>query len=314
MATQNLALVCDNSTLANFKSWAKPISDWFRTCGYTNTTDTGQVNWSTIAAVPGSGAFVYDIFQSGSAFSNKIFVKVEYGNSPGSANSPNIRITIASGSNGSGTLTGIVSTAMHCAPINFTAPSAVLTYQCYFTGDTANDRIGVMMWRDAPAQQGQEMIAIERSLNSSGAYTNGYATLWAVGFNNNGQVDGNQQTIDFTNGVAPPLLSRNQTGAGGQFPGISSVRMAINSTATGGSSAFNGDIAFDTCAPMVGFWDYPATMVGMSWSGDLSEGATFTVTMYGATRTFIGSKNGCFANANFAAVAAYPMGLCMRYD
>jgi hypothetical protein len=40
-------LVADNGSVANFKSWAMAISAFFTTCGWTQTADTGQVNWAT---------------------------------------------------------------------------------------------------------------------------------------------------------------------------------------------------------------------------------------------------------------------------
>ena len=79
MSTQQSFLVCDSSTLANFKSWAQTISAFFTTATWTQSADTGQVNWSTIASVPGSGAFVYEIWEPNDGLTT-FYVKVEYGN------------------------------------------------------------------------------------------------------------------------------------------------------------------------------------------------------------------------------------------
>lgn len=52
MATSTANLVCDGSTLANYKSWCQFISNGLATCGWTQTNDTGQVNWtSTVVAI-----------------------------------------------------------------------------------------------------------------------------------------------------------------------------------------------------------------------------------------------------------------------
>jgi hypothetical protein len=57
MAVQSLQLLNDNSTIANFSAWASAISSWLATCGWTQTTDTGQVMWTglSITAVSMSG-------------------------------------------------------------------------------------------------------------------------------------------------------------------------------------------------------------------------------------------------------------------
>lgn len=307
MSTQQLQLVCDSSTLANFKAWAKPISDWFRSAaGYTNTADSGQVNWSTIAAVPGSAAYVYDIFQSNDAFT-QFFLKVEYGNTAGT-NQPNVRITIGTGTNGSGTITGFITTAFSCSPSGITPPSTTTQYECDFTGDSANSRIGVMMWRNGPSSQGQMLFAIERSVNASGASTSTYVTLYAVGNNAGTNISGKQQSLYFGVGAAPILpdhvLSGNPSGLCLRIP---------NPTLAGGSS-FNGSIPFDTCAPYVGLFDYAGTMLGAGWGADFAEGVTFTVTLYGSTRTYMPGKIGAFAQASGNSTVSASMALCMRYD
>ena len=70
MSTSQQFLVCDNSTTANYKSWASALSNFIRTAGSTNSTDTGQLNgaggnnWAAVSTVPGSGAVYYEIFQT----------------------------------------------------------------------------------------------------------------------------------------------------------------------------------------------------------------------------------------------------------
>jgi hypothetical protein len=88
------------------------------------------------------------------------------------------------------------------------------------------------------------------------------------------------------------------------------VRLVRCGTTTG---AFNNSIPFDNLAPMVGFWDYELTMAAGSSGPDFTEAVTFTVTLYGATRTYLPTKVVpiCYF-ANFGAATAGA--LCMRYD
>lgn len=308
--TSQQQLVCDNSTLANFKQWAQAISSFFSTAGWLQSSDTGQVNWSTISAVPGSGAFVYEIWEPNDGLTN-FFVKMEYGNSTGSTNSPCIRVTISTTTNGAGTPSGLVLGGRMCAPSSFGAPSATSQYECDFSG--AAGRIGAMMWRNG-GNNCQQLFAIERSLNSSGAYTGSYVTLWTVGNNNNNTPSGNQQSLVFGVGAGPAMLSAGFSPGGQTTYGICSSRLGA-STFNNNSATFNGSIPFDTCAPSVGFFDYPSTMVGIGLTGDFPEGVTFTITLYGATRTYMVSKSGPFTWANTAG--GFNGSNCvvgMRYD
>jgi hypothetical protein len=301
MATSQQQLVCDSSTLANFKQWAQAISSFFTTATWTQSTDTGQINWSTIASVPGSSAYLYEIWQPNDGLTT-FYVKMEYGNQTG-ANQPNVRISIGTGTNGAGTLTGLVIGPLykHLGGVTVTT----LQYECDFSG--AAGRIGAIMWRNAPnAVAG--MFAIERSLNASGAYTSSYVTLIIGGIPNSSNTifpAYSQQTLVFGVGVSPTanrLSNATQvilTARAANFVGL-------------GTTSFNNSIPFDTVAPQIGYFDYPMTMVGVASGLDIVEAVTFNVTLYGATRTYLPTK---VANLGYCFIAGNLNGaLCLRYD
>src|ERR1700739_4092260 len=187
--TLNSALVCDNSTLANFKAWASAISAFLQTTGsgLSQTADTGQVNWGSIGSVPTSGNYVYEIYKNTDALSTFYF-KIEYGSQGTSV--PGIRITLGTGTNGAGTLTGTITFAAGVPgpnKINFgalTVPSTVTQYQCYFSA--APGRLSVMMWRDAAATQSSAPLwfGFERSTDNSGNYNSVLITLASLGNTN----------------------------------------------------------------------------------------------------------------------------------
>jgi hypothetical protein len=307
MATSQQFLVCDSSTLANFKQWAQAISAFFTTATWTQSTDTGQVNWSTISSVPGSGAYVYEVWQPNDGLTN-FYVKVEYGNISGT-NSPGLRLTISTSTNGAGTATGFVL-GPYTPGAAITPPSTSVTYECNFSG--AAGRIGIMMWRNAPGAINTcpaQFFAIERSINSSGSYTGSYVTLWNCG-PNPGSVSSRQQSLYFSVGVTQLFANRNDSSS--TTPGMV-VRSAIANLA--GSSAFNGSIPFDTATPCVGFFDYPCTVVGLANALDIAEGVTFTATLYGSTRTYMPSKVPTFSFATvMTGVPTMANALCMRFD
>lgn len=300
MATLQQQLVCDSSTITNFKEWAQAISSAFSTFGWVQSSDSGQVNWSTIATVPGSNSYVYEIWEPNDGLTN-FYVKVEYGNT-NNANSPGMRLSLGTGTNGAGTLTGTVLGPLLTTTSAYTPPSNTTQYECNFSG--ALGRIGVMMWRNG-GNNCQMFFAIERAVNASGSYTGSYVTLWTTG-NNGATLHGSYQaTLVFGVGTTPLATTSNYSNS----PIVRYIWLG------GSSSAFNGSIPMDTCSPCVGYFDSPCTAVGVALAMDISEGAAFTVTLYGATRTYLPSANGqfrYFGPAQSAIGSVYA--LCMRYD
>lgn len=320
MASQQLFLVCDSSTLANFKQWAQAVSAWMSTCGYTQTSDTGQVNWSSIASVPGSGAYVYEIWASNDGLTT-YYLKIEYGNVSGT-NCPGLAVTMGTGSNGSGALTGFVTQRVQVCASSYTPSSTTLQYECDFSGGAG--RLCVLMWRNGTVNQ-QQFFAVERSVNSTGAYTGTHVTILFAGYDAGEQPRHCfQATIVFGVGVAPNSLMTTQAAVGtSQFCGWL-VRMSAvsgpsnNGLSAGITNAFNQSIPFDTVSPCVGFWDWQLTCCGVLYNVDGIEGLPFAVTLYGSTRTYLPSKAGPLAAVSPGGNArTSPSGsamLCMRYD
>ena len=278
MATQQLQLIADQSTYANFFQWASAISAWFATCGWLQSVDTGQEMWSGMSlttvsgisgssatytytsltglalaigrtltitgmthsinngtfritglgagtftitnqngtplaesgstgvvtaasSVPGSGAFVYEIWQPGDGLQN-FYVKIQYGNVSGT-NQPGMFLGLSTSTNGAGTPSGVsIVTPFAINQSGFTPPSTTLPFECNFSGDTG--RMHVMMWRNCSVAAPM-VFSIERSVNSSGTYTGTHVTLITIATSNNGGVF--QQSIVFGVGAAPKQSS-----------------------------------------------------------------------------------------------------------
>ena len=320
MATSQQFLLCDNSTAANFKNWAQAISNFIRTCGWTNSTDTGQLNgagpgpggWASVTTVPGANAFYYEVFQPGDALTN-YYLKVEYGNARDSANSPTVRISAGTSTNGAGTLTGHVTNTMVTCIGSFTAPSTTNTYECDMSGDAG--RLSFLLWRNAP-NNAPSVFAVQRSLNASGSPTGTYVTLWAAGQNADGNDKGSsvQQSLYFSVGAAicfyNELLGGNATSG---WP-----ILIQGNTSTIGTLSFNGSIPVWFLQPCVGIWDYPCTVLGICNAGDLTEGVPFTVTnQYGQTKTYVPTRAGNLTSpspANLPGYGSCRITLCVEYD
>ena len=297
--------VRDNSTLANFKQWAQIISNAFASCGWTQSSDTGQVNWSTVS-VPAASSYVYEIWKPADGLA-AFYVKVEYG-SNSTATNPSFRVTLSTGTNGAGVQTGFVTTLFTTSvglnPNNSGGASNL--FQCHISGDLG--RINVMMWRDGT----MAMFCIARSKNSSGADTGSHVTLLCAGNDGGSQNQpGTQQTLVFGHGVNPPTVSINSNPTS-CWCIIQNPRM-LN---TYGSENFAGNISVSPVFPDIGYFDNPLDCVAVGAKADFTEGATYVIPAaqmpYGVSHTYIATKGqtALYIGNNSQAWFA----ILMRYD
>jgi hypothetical protein len=286
-------LLADNSSTANFKNWAQAISTAFTTAGWLNTSDTGQVNWSTVT-VPGAGSFVYEIFKPNDALqtgSTQFFVKVKYGTS--SSSGPRLQIQIGTGTDGSGNLTGFTTVNMDSAS-SFTGQGGVQTFECDFSGDT--DRIGFVMWRNLVTGSAPLLVAIERTKDTAGVNNSDGVTLIMASPANLGS-SGGQETIVFGIGSSTMLT---QVGSGQCYMSFRNPHTNDN---------FNNNEPVYPVFPVYGKVGNPMTEICFVNSNDVAAGAIFSTTLYGSTRTYVANVTNLVNN--------YPGGstrMCLRYD
>jgi hypothetical protein len=99
------------TTDAKFRAWGSANSTALASAGLVQTADTGQINWTTVTK-PGvaSTKAGYEIwkFNDSLAGSKPVFIKFEYGTNGGTS-SGGVWVSVGTGSNGSGTLTGPVA-------------------------------------------------------------------------------------------------------------------------------------------------------------------------------------------------------------
>ena len=311
MATIQSFLYCDNSTLANFKNWAQAISNAFTTFGWSQATDTGQVNWSTISTVPGSGALVYEVWQPNDGLTT-FKLKMEYGNFTSQTNFPDIRISLSNSSDGAGNLNGFIIGPFRLGCVTgLSSLGAVNTYECDFSG--AAGRFCCLMWRNGGMPI---LFAIERSVNSSGGYTGSYVTLYSAGGNMqfSGRTSARQQSLVFGVGCAQASISYVENS--GTNAGSGWITRAFQPATAGAygtnpqTYSFAGGIGVDFATPFVGYFDFPCTVIGVGEANDLAEGVTFTTTVYGTSHTYMPAGQGYLQNCtNINTYRPF-----MRYD
>lgn len=286
--TLNPSLICDNSTLANFKAWAgnsTGIASFLQTAGsgLSQTADTGQVNWSSIASVPTVGNYVYEIYKNTDALTNFYF-KIEYGTGAASSNTnPRIRISIGTGTNGAGVLTGIIAGPMVVQIQDPSVPSTSITYACWMSA--APGRLSILMWQGNTVNTGATcMFGLERSCDTSGNYNSAFVTLMSAGNNGTSSGTGYQQSIVFSASATPLVTS-----------GMFLVSMLANANfSTFNTTNFNGKIGLSPMFPWVGDFDNPHRIVMLGMAGDFTEGASYTIASgnmpYGISKTYIATK------------------------
>ena len=172
------------TTDAQFKAWATDIHNaivttagWYAT-GETGTTAMSALTHPTVInTVQGYQIYKMTDTLGGASSSNgaaPIYIKVEYGSGGGASGvTPAIWLTVGTGSNGSGTITGVLVNRVQLSSIS--AGSAT-TWTSYFSGNT--NRIQICMWGGDTvnafafgSNTANIFFSIERTKDTTGADT-----------------------------------------------------------------------------------------------------------------------------------------------
>lgn len=257
-----------NDTDAHFRAWAQEIHDALTAFGWINTGDTGQIALSTVVKPAGTNtAQGYEIWHMNDAneASFPVFMKIEYG-SGSAANSPAVWITLGQGSNGSGTLTGLLSTRQQYGGVNDTARA-----NNYFSsGDT--NRFCMAWGSDAVATDATKFlyVGIERLKNTDGTdATNGAFVVGIGGDTNAGKF--RSQVSPFSGALPPQQVN------GPSYPNDSTTTSLIS-----GGNVYT--------LPIYPFWFFHQNPT-MNFVGycnpDFTRETPVTLVVYGAGHTYI---------------------------
>ena len=111
MTTTTYSSPWAHNSVASFVAWGSALSAALQTAGLHQTSDTGQIAWGSVSALPAvSTAAGYEIYAFTDTLqsTSPIYVKIEYGTgaySPANGG-PSIWITVGNATNGAGTITG----------------------------------------------------------------------------------------------------------------------------------------------------------------------------------------------------------------
>lgn len=209
MATDVRSLPAYLSTDALFRQWGSGIKAQLTVCGLTQASDTGQIDWSTVT-LPGTSTYGgYEIWDFES-----YKLKMEYGIG-GAATRPALRVSLGTGTNGTGTLTGQFTGATSVALVVSASKSGtgdmLPSYCCVVDG-------GLYLWNNLDASTATFGIGlgVECTLDASGAPTaDGAVIIGRYGTSNNVlQVLPVAGTVPYGTAVAVPPPANMQTNVG----------------------------------------------------------------------------------------------------
>lgn len=170
MATQSWSSVVDHSSDAAFRAWGSELSGKLAAAGLVQTSDTGQINWTTVTRPGANTAAGYEIWRFNDSLQSSapIYIKLEYGTSAASTR-PGAWITVGTGTNGAGTITGVASTrtTIHHSAGPVSTSTAYPSYLCVAEGFAG------LLWKHDAGASGISLFffAVCRSVDTSGAPT-----------------------------------------------------------------------------------------------------------------------------------------------
>lgn len=260
------------STDADFRTWGSTISAALATLGLIQTADTGQINWTTVAKPAATNASQgYEVwrFNDGLQGAAPVFIKIEYGSGGNFATDPGIYITVGSGSNGSGTLTGQTSTRTQIGTSSSGTKSAGITLPFYVSGGSGELFLAFNV--DTAAITFGSLVGVERPKDSNDSPTSEGVLVSAL---------------------SPLSVKAQYVPASGSVPAVvasnwCSVAPGMWSRSAAGASADAAPVFI----PIAGVWRFSRIL--LTGSGDFAAGGTMTTSMLGGTHTYMAMDRAC---------------------
>lgn len=283
MATRKTSILFSNVSDVAYDAWATEIEDALIAFGWTVASDTGQTDPHSNPARPTAGTFKYRIYEPADGLqtgATKYYLKFEYGSDGGSIQSPKCAFSVGTGTNGAGTLTGLVI-GRYLFPLSNIASETVPTFW-YFSGDI--DRFTWVANAVADARH-NFIMTVERTKDATGVNSaDGVTLIQAVLAD-----DFHQRSLAFGVGLGW------ETSAVGRF-------LTLN------NSQFNQTIPICQIEPLLAGFGNPMTTIGLFSNADIGNGQIeFETELYGATRNMLTTGNN--AGAPSAAQRYF-----VRYD
>ena len=180
MATDTRTFSNTLSDDATFRTWGDGVADSLQAAALTKTSDTGQIDWTTVTRPTTANTFAgYEIYRF--TTDTKLadlgcYIKIEYGIGSGTTRAA-LAFTVGTGTDGAGTLTGQVTTRTAFTP----SDSSFGSTPTYCSG--GDGRVAaVFNWSNSPSGTGGNfLLVVERTRNSGGSLTADGIMVFASG-------------------------------------------------------------------------------------------------------------------------------------
>lgn len=272
-------------TDAKFQAWVQAIEAAFLASGFlVVAADTGQINPATVTKPTVVSTYAgFRIYKANDSLqaTKPLYVKMEYGVSIG-VNRPICRVTIATATNGAGTLTGVISSASTLQGTGSDGSGAA------FVIGGGGSRCAFFQHYDSGNTNFQNFFAIGRFLNPAdgGAGGDGYTAFFM-------QANAQSQTIgaSLSYGDGAAAWSSSQIG----------VLVTDPSGSIHGGGDVNTVMLFQAMLYRnAGIWVMPL-LVGkateLPWSGTAAA-SKFSMLIWGQAHTFVPIQHGAVSGAN----------------
>ncbi len=280
------------TSVDNYRAWGQYVSDQLTAVGLTKTADTGQVNWATASDPGGTNTYNdYEIraFADALQATAPIVFKVRYGESA-IADQPAVGIQFGTGSDGSGGLTGTLSTEMKF-------PSSSVTTSVTVTGSGSTNRFCL----NVGAGNNQSFLfSFERTKDAQGNDTVEGATLFGI-CGNTGNASASTQNIGeiVWNPSIGNITAINTSNVACLFPS--------------GSSFTNGvQIGVAPILPEKPLFMNPILGLVGFYTQDITTPGTFVAYMYGTAHQYYATNRG--ASSAFRGTGSGTEALAIRYE
>lgn len=264
MATSNFTVAPDNTSDVNFRLWGKGIQDAMTAVGLVQTTDTGQIDWTTVNRPIGvltMKGYTIHRFSDALQSTKPVFIRIDYGSGAGSQYWPGLIITVGVGTDGAGNL-GVNSIT---SGIRDLRNSTATVSECRCAG--ASNRVALTLWPRDNSGIMTTMFAVERTKDNAGADTSAGIIVMIAGADTGGNVQQTCYVYDYTDvlwsitgtpGCLPP--SSGSTGVDGSNVAIYPLH------AYRGGSVQNPFLGIVTYFPadLVAYGSFSATIYGVA--------------------------------------------------
>lgn len=278
MTTATWSTPCDHTTTAGYRAWGSEFNTKLALVGMVQTADTGQINWTTTTLPIANTINGYEIWRLSSS---NLYFKLSYGTG-NATNAPVIQMQVGTGSNGSGTLTGTLSTNVDGRTVGSTnLSSSVTNFQSYLCATADYLYIGWKFGGYTSAPSGASVFLLAaRTVDSTGAATSvGYQVIGGNG------ASGFVQNVATTAGVVGTATAFNSASNFTMVFGATGAIPATSQDGSGNNQAFLWWFSILGTTPVLPML-HGATIL----QGDLANGSTASLTLVGSTpHTYIGA-------------------------